>query len=34
MTTHLLQRARLGRAIAVSAAFALVVLACHTLDVT
>ncbi len=34
MTTHLLQRARLVRAIAASAAFALVVLACHALDVT
>jgi len=34
MTTHLVQRARLVRAGAVSAVAALVVLACHTLDVT
>ena len=34
MTTHTLQRARLVRAIAFCAACALVVTACHTLDVT
>lgn len=34
MTTQQLQRARLVRAVAVCAAFALVEMACHTLDVT